>query len=183
MNDQDQLKTCPKCEVERPSGDTECACGHKFETRPVKKSYTLNETIAIAKAQKSFHCYLLLFILIGVFSVLTIKSVPGEIILVFDFIKVVIVIYTLYFFYRLLTALKVKAPVWWAVGMFFLWAVGMFFAQLSLHVMLLCALVHRSQQATTAIKAKGFKVGLLGANISEMEARTTTETSQDSVRA
>jgi hypothetical protein len=100
----------------------------------------LREVLAVAKAQKG--------VLWCVLANLACIAFPP--------LYLVVLPFQLYFIYKLASALKSKVPI--------LWVLGMFLPLLSLILLLIL-----SQGATRAIQAAGFKVGLMGAKVSEIE--------------
>jgi len=111
--------------------------------------FTMTETLAIAKGQKGILWCILANILLFVLIVLL---GPTMRLLFLGIIPL-----QLYFIYKLASALKSGAPV--------LWMIGMFFPLISLILLLIL-----TDRATKAIRAAGFRVGLMGATISDIEA-------------
>lgn len=108
--------------------------------------YDINETLAVAKAQKG----VLWCVLANIVCIFAYFFIP--------FIFLLVLPFQIYFIYKLASALKAQAPA--------LWVVGMFIPLLSLILLLIL-----SQRATNVIQTAGFKVGLMGANISDIEAK------------
>ena len=128
--------------------------------------YTLAEVLAIAKGQRAvLWCILgnivcfLFFMAIG--AVLP-EEIAGFVVLPFFLGFIALVIAQIAFIYRLSCALRKGIPV--------LWTIGVLIPVLSLVIMLVL-----SSEATRAIRAEGFKVGLMGADTDEIEARLATQ--------
>lgn len=103
------------------------------------------DTLDIAKAQKGVLYCVLANIVLLFFPPLVLFVIPFQ----------------LYFVYRLATALRLDYPL--------LWAIGMFFPIISLILLLIL-----SQKATAAIRAAGFHVGLMGANLKDIPGGDTS---------
>lgn len=104
--------------------------------------YTLDETIAAAKAQKG-----ILWCILG--------NVAG--VLFYWPILVAVLPFQIYFVYKLAISLRMVAPLVWCIAMF-------------IPLVSLLLLLVLSQRATKAIRQKGVKVGLMGARIADLEA-------------
>jgi len=105
------------------------------------ESYSLDETLQIAKAQKG-----------------VIWCILGNLICILvPFAFLVALPFQMYYIYRLASSLRAGLPV--------LWLLGMFVPLLSLILLLIL-----SSRSTAAIRAAGFRVGLMGAKIREIEA-------------
>jgi len=104
--------------------------------------YSLHDTLKIAKAQKG-----VLWCILGNFVCIFIP-----------FVFIVALPFQIYYIYKLASSLKAGTPV--------LWVLGMFVPLLSLILLLIL-----SSRATAALRAAGFKVGLMGARTKEIETR------------
>lgn len=127
------------------------------------KNYSTGQILKIARNQKGIiWCVLanLLLILVVVFAPVTQVYIPLEILRIFPLL---VIPFQLFFVYRLASSLEMAIiPLWWCIGMLIPMPL--------LSVLLLLIL---NEKATKAIKERGFKVGLMGANIKEIETSTS----------
>jgi hypothetical protein len=168
---QPATKECPYCAEVILKNARKCKhCGEFLDpslSEAVPKSYSdsLYEILAIAKAQKGILWCILAAILPFIFITLAVVSIgqvsPETADLVMSgliiTLSLIIMSFEIYFVYKLAVALK-SVPILWVLGMF-IPCIG--FILLSI----------LSSMATKSIQMAGFKVGLMGANISEIEAR------------
>jgi len=113
-------------------------------------SYSLKEILEIAKAQKGVLWCIVANFLFLFFSL----KIP--------YIGLVVLPFQIYYIYKLATVLLAEWPGLWVVGMF-------------IPVLNLILLLILSGRATKAIRGHGFKIGLMGANIEEIENRIRTK--------
>jgi hypothetical protein len=137
---------CRDCVIEL-KGSPFCATCKEEQVKDVQSGAgeglddaRLREVLAVAKAQKGVLWCVLANLACFAFPPLYLAVLPFQ----------------LYFIYKLASALKSKVPI--------LWVLGMFVPLLSLILLLVL-----SQGATKAIQSAGFKVGLMGAKVSEIE--------------
>jgi hypothetical protein len=110
--------------------------------RPILFSQQPERILKIAKAQKSILWCILCNLICLFIPLFYLIVIPVQI----------------YFVYQLAAALEVGVPI--------LWAAGMLVPLLSLILLLIL-----SQRATNEIRNAGFNVGLMGANLREIEER------------
>lgn len=110
------------------------------------------DVLAVAKAQKA----LLILVLINLLGIFFLRHWLASLIMS---------IAAIYYTYQLLTALHGSYKIIWIIGMLIP----------LLNIILLLVL---NDKATKAIRAKGFKVSLMGANIAEMEDQIRNHVSQ-----
>jgi hypothetical protein len=135
-------------------------------TQPDREN--LERILAIAKAQKGviwcilavIVCYAGMFLLGGLAS--PAARGDGKVGLAFIFVPqlaaLVVLAFQIVFVYRLAAALQVGVPLLWVVGVVCLSCIG------------LLLMLILSSRATKAIRAAGFKVGIMGANLREIQA-------------
>ena len=128
----------------------------------------LERLLKIAKAQRGvnigilliFLCYVLIF-MGGIVTPAGPGGVPSATMAIVPLVALfgllAVMIMQIIYVYRLASALQCGPPILWVLGVFFLSCIG------------LILLLVLSSKATKAIKAGGFKVGLLGGNPKEIE--------------
>jgi len=128
----------------------------------------LERLLKIAKAQRGvnigilliFLCYVLIF-MGGIVTPAGPGGMPSATMAIVPLVALfgllAVMIMQIIYVYRLASALQCGPPILWVLGVFFLSCIG------------LILLLVLSSKATKAIKAGGFKVGLLGGNPKEIE--------------
>jgi hypothetical protein len=115
----------------------------------------LESLLRVAKAQKGVTwCILVLLLLYGGSLAGMSSGIPAASILMLGVL--VVLPFQLIYVYRLASALEMGVPL--------LWVVGMFLSCIGLILLLIL-----STKATKALREAGFKVGLMGANLAEIE--------------
>jgi hypothetical protein len=167
-----EAKSCQYCGKEIPARASMCEyCGQYLdpELRASAEGScreTLARVLPIAKAQKGvLWCVLVqLGYVVAAIAYLAASGrqerglrQPPEVCALW-LALLVLLPFQIYFIYRLASALKAGPPI--------LWALGMFAPYVSLVLMLILSVM-----ATTAIRRRGFHVGLMGAKISQIQTR------------
>jgi hypothetical protein len=121
----------------------------------------LENLLRVAKTQKGvIWCVLFEIILWTIYLIYIGKNqqneVPEFFASLFLLFLLILVCFQIVYVYRLATALKMAIPVLWTIGSLFI-LLGIF------------VLIFLSGQATKNLREAGFKVGLLGANIQQIQ--------------
>jgi len=119
----------------------------------------LENLLKVAKAQKGVIRNILLgFLIIMLFVISISAKIPSVIgVPIFIIAELGLIISQIIYCYRLADSLKMSTPILWVLGMILCGIIG------------LILLIYLSSKANTMLKAAGFKVGLMGANIKEIE--------------
>ncbi len=110
------------------------------------------DVLTVAKAQKG--------ILWCVVAAIVIFGLGAVVAWAFNLLDLPLAVVEIYFAYKLLVALKSK---YWI-----LWLIGMLVPFLSFILLLVL-----NDRATKAIRAQGYKVGLMGANLANIRTKTS----------